>query len=174
MTNMNLTLTVCQIAEVAHEINRAYCRAIGDPIKPSWNEGTEQQRQSLIKGVMFQLTNPKSSPGDSHAEWLSHKTASGWRYGETYSEIAMTHPDLVSFDRLPIAQQAKDHLFIAVVRQLQGLTADLEANGYVKEGYDPNDALSRNRLHDIHKKMTELVGDTKINPEDPIDGEVDL
>lgn len=164
---MTLKLTVEQIARVAHEVNREYSKSIGDPVKPSWEEAPEDQRVSCIKGVEFHLANPTSAPGDSHAEWLSHKVQTGWTYGENIDPIRMTHPNLVVFDRLSVAQQAKDFIFVAIVRQLAGLEAssgsrtilgDVGEHGYfqwmsdgtsrkiTKEEHDRLNTLSREEL----------------------------
>ena len=44
--------------------------------------------------------------------------AAGWTYGETKSEGARTHPNLVPYDQLPVDQKAKVDLFIGVVAPL--------------------------------------------------------
>lgn len=38
-------------ARAAHEVNRAYCIALGDTSQPSWDEAPEWQRESAKKGV---------------------------------------------------------------------------------------------------------------------------
>jgi hypothetical protein len=49
---------------------------------------------------------------------MREKLETGWRYGKVKNEEARTHPLLVPFDELPPAEQAKDHLFISIVRAL--------------------------------------------------------
>ncbi len=115
---MTLKLTIAQIAKVAHEVNREYSRAIGDPIKPSWEDAPEDQRVSCIKGITYHQANPTSSPGDSHHEWLTEKMGTGWRYGEKYDPVMQTHPAMVPYINLPKDQQAKDFIFLAIARQL--------------------------------------------------------
>src|SRR5690606_2187974 len=46
------------LACVAHEINRAYCTALGDDSPPPWDEAPEWQRVSALEGVRFHLGNP--------------------------------------------------------------------------------------------------------------------
>jgi hypothetical protein len=44
--------------------------------------------------------------------------ADGWTYGPVKDAAARTHPLLVPFAQMPAEAQAKDRLFIAVVRAL--------------------------------------------------------
>jgi len=41
------------IAEVCHEVNRAYREALGDTSQVSWLEAPQWQRDSAIAGVKF-------------------------------------------------------------------------------------------------------------------------
>lgn len=40
------TMTEDQIARVCHEVNRAYCQALGDNSQPTWEEAPQWQRQN--------------------------------------------------------------------------------------------------------------------------------
>lgn len=106
------------IARVCHEINRAYCAAIGDDSQPTWEDAPEWQRDSAVMGVMFCANNPDAPPSAQHDIWMSHKMNDGWVYGEAKDVVAKTHPCLVAYDDLPPEQQVKDHLFRAVVKAL--------------------------------------------------------
>lgn len=106
------------IARVAHEVNRAYCQALGDDSQSPWDEAPRWQRQSAIDGVKFHLANPDAGPEASHENWLRDKVADGWKYGLTKNPETKEHPCMVPFDQLPREQQAKDYLFRAVVRAL--------------------------------------------------------
>lgn len=107
-----------QIAQLAHEINRAYCQAIGDNSQPAWAVAPEWQRSSAIDGVRFHLTNPDAGPEASHENWLKTKQAEGWQYGPVRNPAKKEHPCCVPFGELPKEQQAKDFLFRAVVHNL--------------------------------------------------------
>ena len=107
-----------QIAAICHETNRAYCRTLGDITQPPWDEAPEWQKASAVDGVRFHLANAGAPDSASHDNWMAHKLADGWKYGETKDPDAKTHPCLVPFDQLPIEQQRKDGLFAAVVRAL--------------------------------------------------------
>lgn len=47
-----------EIARVCHEVNRAYCAALGDLSQPPWADAPEWQRKSALNGVAFALCNP--------------------------------------------------------------------------------------------------------------------
>lgn len=113
------TLPVFRIARVCHEVNRAYCRAIGDDSQPSWEEAPEWQQESALKGVDFKLDNPGSSPADSHASWLREKVDTGWTYGPVKDVEKKEHPCFVHYDDLPLEQRVKDYLFLAVVEAMK-------------------------------------------------------
>ncbi len=106
------------IARVCHEVNRAYCAAIGDASQVSWEEAEQWQRDSAVMGVEAVLANPGGTPEDSHKGWLAHKEAEGWTYGPTKDPVKKEHPCMVSYDQLPLEQRVKDYLFIAVVRTI--------------------------------------------------------
>jgi len=111
-----------QIAEVCHETNRAYCRTIGDNSPLPWCAAPEWQRTSVVNGVRFHLENPNAAPSHSHEEWLKEKTASGWTYGRVRDPGKKEHPGCIPYEELPLAQKAKDALFVGVVRALQVLS----------------------------------------------------
>lgn len=103
------------LAMAAHEVNRAYCAALGDKSQLSWSEAPEWQRSSARDGVRFVLANPDAPVSATHDAWSEAKIADGWSWGVAKDPEAKTHPCLVAFDQLPPAQQAKDYIFRAVV-----------------------------------------------------------
>lgn len=107
-----------EIARVAHEINRAYCQALGDDSQPPWDQAPDWQRASALAGVEFHLANPAAGPEASHESWLAVKLADGWTHGPVKDPEAKRHPCICPFAELPREQQAKDHLFRAVVHVL--------------------------------------------------------
>ena len=107
-----------EIARVAHEVNRAYCEAMGDMSQKPWKGAPDWQRESAINGVEFHRANPEASASASHISWVREKLNAGWVYGDVKNEKAKTHPCIVPFDDLPVEQQAKDFIFRAVVHQL--------------------------------------------------------
>lgn len=106
------------IARVAHEINRAYCQALGDHSQLPWEDAPQWQRDSAISGVQIHIGNPDYSPEQSHEVWMKHKHADGWRQGPEKNPELKEHPDLVPYSALPVETRAKDFLFRAVVHAL--------------------------------------------------------
>jgi hypothetical protein len=101
-------------ARAAHEVNRAYCIALGDFSQPSWAEAPEWQRTSARKGVVGALNG--NTPEQSHEGWLKEKIETGWKYGPVKDPEKKEHPCMVPYGELPPAQRAKDTMFIATVR----------------------------------------------------------
>lgn len=118
LLNKGKNMQVEAIAKVAHEINRAYCAALGDLSQPAWEDAPEWQRSSAINGVQFHIANPNAGPDHSHNAWLAEKEATGWKYGPVKDPELKEHPCFVPYHQLPVEQKAKDYLFRAVVHQL--------------------------------------------------------
>lgn len=113
-------ITDREIAKVCHQVNKAYCEAYGDMSQVDWNEAPDWQKESAINGVHYHRMNPASTPADSHNEWLKEKEADGWKFGEIKDPEKKEHPCFVAYELLPVSQQAKDYIFLAVVRALEG------------------------------------------------------
>jgi hypothetical protein len=114
-----MRLTAEQIAKTAHEVNRAYCHALGDYSHLPWRLVPENIKQSAINGVEFHLTNPDATPEQLHANWMKFKTEDGWTYGEIKDSEKKEHPCMLPYGRLPLEQRAKDFMFAAVVDTLK-------------------------------------------------------
>lgn len=110
--------TIEKAARMAHEINAAYCRAMGDHSQPTWDAAPQWQRSSAINGVKFHLDNPDAGPEGSHENWLAEKVADGWKWGPEKDPELKTHPCVMSFIALPPELKAKDYLFSQVVYSL--------------------------------------------------------
>jgi hypothetical protein len=111
-------MTKGNIAQVAHEINKAFCSSIGDDSQPSWEDAPAWQKESAIAGVQFHLDNPDASPSASHESWLAQKEKDGWKYGPEKNAEKKEHPCYVPYSELPVAQQSKDFLFKQVIHSL--------------------------------------------------------
>ena len=114
-----------QIARVCHEVNRAYCQALGDDSQPTWEDAPEWQRSSARMGVDLH-TMGNFGPEASHISWMRQKIEEGWVYGDVKDPIKKTHPCLLPFDGLPVEQQAKDFIFRAIVHALRAATYPAE------------------------------------------------
>lgn len=112
-------MTIVEIAEVAHETNRAYCYTLGDDSQVGWNIAPDWQRLSAINGVQFHIDNPDANCSASHENWLKEKYAEGWKYGKEKDEEKKEHPCCVPYNELPAEQRVKDALFTGVVRAMK-------------------------------------------------------
>lgn len=106
-------VTVERIANLCHNVNKAYCESIGDMSQPAWEDAPEWQKSSAINGVKFHIENDVT-PEMSHENWLKQKLEEGWVYGKVKDPAAKTHPCIMRYDELPKYQRAKDKLFKAV------------------------------------------------------------
>jgi hypothetical protein len=106
------------IARVCHEVNRAYCHALGDMSQPTWEDAPQWQKDSAMVGVILHTEHPDAGPENSHESWLAQKTTEGWVYGPIKDPAKKEHPCMVPFHQLPTEQQAKDYIFRAVVHAL--------------------------------------------------------
>lgn len=110
-------MTQDQIARVAHEVNKAYCEALGDTSQAAWEDAPEWQRESARMGVDLHMMGD-FGPEASHISWSRQKLDDGWKYGTVKDAEKKEHPCLVPFEELPREQQAKDFIFRAVVHAL--------------------------------------------------------
>ena len=111
-------LTKEQIAKVCHDVNKAYCEALGDISQPTWDNAPQWQKDSAMLGVELHVNNPQAGPDDSHNSWLKQKKEEGWKYGPIKNPEMKEHPCFVAYEDLPQEQQAKDYIFRSVVHSL--------------------------------------------------------
>jgi hypothetical protein len=114
-------LYVERVAMVCHQVNKAYCEALGDFSQPNWNDAPDWQKRSAMMGVLMHMHQPDANPSMSHNSWMSQKVEEGWQYGEVKDAEAKTHPCIVPFEQLPKEQQAKDYIFKAVVHAVMSM-----------------------------------------------------
>ncbi len=110
--------TIDTIARVAHEVNRAYCRASGDESQPHWWEAPEWQRESVRAGVRGVLDGTYATAEQQHAAWLERKERDGWRYGRVKDVEAKLHPAFVPWSHLPREHRIKADLCRAVCTEV--------------------------------------------------------
>jgi len=111
-----------EIAAVIHDANRRLQIIEGDPRpSPMWDDipaSLEYQVRETIESVQQALDDPGRTPEQNHQGWVDRMVADGWTYGPVKDAPAKTHPLLVPFGQMPAEAQAKDRLFIAIVRAL--------------------------------------------------------
>jgi hypothetical protein len=103
-------------ARASHEVNRAYCFALGDTSQPPWEEAPEWQKTSALNGVEDALAG--NGPEKNHESWLAEKAATGWKYGPVKDPDKKEHPCFVPYAELPPAQKKKDDLFVTTVQAM--------------------------------------------------------
>jgi hypothetical protein len=107
------------IASVAFEANRQYCEMIGGKaFNPSWTEVSQDVRNTLLEAVKVALTDKIISAELSHLRWMNVRIEQGWTKGPRYDPYRKIHPNLVGFKELPVQEQLKDILFLAIVNSL--------------------------------------------------------
>lgn len=116
--NVEYDDAIDRIARVCHEVNRAYCTALGDDSQQSWELAPDWQKESARKGVEFIIDNPDTTPEQSHESWMAQKKADGWIYGTMKDPELKIHPCMVPYHELPQEQRAKDYIFGAIVRAM--------------------------------------------------------
>lgn len=112
-------MNVRSVARVCHEVNRAYCQALGDNSQPTWEDAPDWQKDSVINGVAFHGANPDAGPDHSHNAWLKEKESTGWKYGPVKDLEKKEHPCFVPYAELPVDQKAKDYIFRSIVHAIQ-------------------------------------------------------
>lgn len=106
-----------RIAEVCHEANRAYCKAIGEDVPLAlvpWDESPEWQKEAVIRGVILIDLKPESTAEDLHKSWVAEMQADGWVFGNELDRTKKYHPLMVYFDELPHNQRVRDQIFLAI------------------------------------------------------------
>lgn len=131
---------VTDIAIICHEANRALCFTQFDFSQKSWAEAEGWQKKSAVTGVQFCLDNPNAPASANHESWLAEKIRDGWIYGPEKNPETKEHPCIVSYDELPAAQKAKDHLFKAIVSALAPFLGPMEPPKPVTIFAEPKDA----------------------------------
>ncbi len=117
-------MNIEDIAKVCHAANKALCEGLGDVSQVPWDEAPHWQKASAVDGVAFNLRNPEAPASASHDNWLKDKMATGWKYGPVKDPERKEHPCFVPYDKLPLEQQAKDHLFKSIVAILSPLRSE--------------------------------------------------
>ena len=117
----NTKMNIEQIAELAHEANRVYCKLLGDDSQKSWTDAAEWQKKSAISWVKYRLEHPMSTAQSQHEAWLKDKADDGWKHSPVKDPEKKEHPCCVPYDQLPLEQRIKDILFLNIVEVMRPL-----------------------------------------------------
>jgi len=113
-------MNVTQIARIAHEVNRAYCASTGSGSGLSWDKASAADRDAAVMSVMA-LSRGFSTTEGVHEAWVREMSLNGWTHGDAVDVQAKKHPNLIDYASLPHEIQARDALFVAVVRGALGV-----------------------------------------------------
>lgn len=105
------------VAIMCHEVIGSYCAAIREDHTP-WTELTAQARDHIVGRVAFIVLNPDAEANANHDVWMFKMLSNGWKHAKVKDTVEKKHPSLVPFHHLPTEQQAKDHIFNEIVRQI--------------------------------------------------------
>lgn len=113
------TITKDQIAQVAHEAIAEFIEILDSKahVMP-WHLVDETIKVSTLTGVELVLEDPNITAEEIHQRWVDYKRGRGWVHGTEIDLKLKQHPNLVPFDELTPLEQAKDRIFIGVVRAL--------------------------------------------------------
>lgn len=102
-------------AQLAHEIKRMYCNAIGITVEDPWEKLKYTQREAVTDRVMDIIEKGDMSPKEFHDRWVNRKKNCGWKKGVTFSRTAMTDPFIAAWESLPMQVRMIDTLFVDCV-----------------------------------------------------------
>lgn len=109
---------IIQIAQVVHEAERAWQLVNGNKDYPTWDKASNAMKEKVANNVEFHIENPLAGDAGFHVRWLRTQEAEGWKWGKVKDEVQRTHPRMVPFHLLPPQDQARDRLFVAIVKAL--------------------------------------------------------
>jgi hypothetical protein len=102
-----------EIAVVVYETIRGYNHVIGDPwLDPPWPGALTFHRGATLNGVYAVMEG--KTPRELHEAWYAYYARDGWVHGPVKDGWAMprpTHPSLLPWEKLPLAEQLKYELF---------------------------------------------------------------
>ena len=104
------------VAQICHEMNRRFSELNNLPVRPTWDELSNFDKEFFVQAVRGLKEDPNRSPALNHDQWCKAKLAQGWTYGPHQDEDRKTHPCLVLYNDLPRNQRVKDSLFITLVK----------------------------------------------------------
>lgn len=104
-----------KITQAAHEVNRTWQQMLQEAVDQHWDLLSDKEKQIARNSVIGVIVQDYGAE-QTHDAWVAEKKSQGWTVGRVKDPTAKTHPCLVSWNELPIEQQAKDQLWVDTVR----------------------------------------------------------
>lgn len=99
-------LTDRDLARICHEAHVALRIGLNDSATDVHFDALPRKRQELVEGEVRAFREGKRL-AEVHWMWVEWMIAEGWRYGISRNLIQKTHPNMVPYEKLPAAEQAK-------------------------------------------------------------------
>lgn len=110
-------------ARAAHNANVIFSRSHHET-KPLWDDLPEDQAwmkaDTIKRAEAIARGETPADPAAEHEVWVTGKVAGGWILGPVKDSAAKTHPSLVPYEKLPLAEQLKDHLLVVTLCSVLG------------------------------------------------------
>jgi hypothetical protein len=108
------------VAKVVHDALRRLSLTFGDPY-PTWEQLDGETRVEFLLTVEHSMTHPEETPQARHERWVDQRMKDGWRYGTTFSAVALRDPLILPWKNLSERAQARYRLIVAVAQSLMPL-----------------------------------------------------
>lgn len=103
-------------AEFVHDAIHLFAITSNAPVvSPIFKEKEKGARDNFLDAVKNHFDFTKS-PESLHQSWIESYKKMGWVYGEKYDKEKRTHPDIVSYSKLPQKEKEKNDVFIALCK----------------------------------------------------------
>ena len=109
------------LAESCYEATKVISEQILSEEKKEWKLVDSDDKAKLLNAVNRAIEKRITDPSVSHGEWITDMIKDGWQYGEKYDEVKKTHPCMIPYDQLPVGQQTKDYIFLAILKPFYNL-----------------------------------------------------
>jgi len=108
------------LSQIVHLIQMVYASTI-TVNQAGWLAMAPEDQMLTINGVNHVLNEPDITPEQLHAIWVAAKAENGWRCGNQKCDTQKTHPCMCQYPSLPIEEQIKPRLFVAIVNAMAPL-----------------------------------------------------
>ena len=110
-------------ARVLHAMMEAYKSAVGQPSNFgfSYDALPHEIRKSIVRALGDVEDGEITTPEQLHDRWVDSRVALGWTGGIVRDDEQKAHPAIGKlWEEMPLVDQTKDRLFLAIVRALSG------------------------------------------------------